>query len=218
MALKVIGAGFGRTGTLSLKNALEVLGFGKCYHMLEILKQPSHMKHWTEIMHRGKADWETLFKDYQSAVDWPVAAYYRDLMAVYPEAKVILTVRDPGSWHRSIMTTFYQARRAFVVRITQLVPTLHQFLNAMENALWHGVFQDKLEDKSYAVEVFKNHVEEVKRIVPPERLLIFEARQGWEPLCAFLNVPVPIDKPYPHKHKGTLVRRFLQYTNMTDYR
>lgn len=218
MALKVIGAGFGRTGTLSLKTALEVLGFGRCYHMLEILRQPSHMKHWTEIMHMGKGEWETIFKDYQSAVDWPVAAYYRDLMAVYPEAKVILTVRDPVSWHRSIMTTFYQARRAFVMRITRILPALHQFLGAMETSLWQEFFQNRLEDKEYAIEIFKNHIEEVKRFVPQERLLIFEARQGWEPLCSFLNVPVPVDKPYPHRHKGTVVRRFLQYTNMTDYR
>lgn len=218
MALKLIGAGFGRTGTLSLKMALEQLGFGKCYHMVEILRKPDHLRHWSQIMRGGNPDWQTLFNGYQSAVDWPVAAYYRDLMAVYPEAKVILTVRDPCSWHRSIMTTFYQARRAFVVRVTQLFPTLHQFLTGMESALWQGIFQNKLEDREHATKIFKSHIEEVKRVVPARRLLVFEARQGWEPLCTFLNVPVPADKPYPHKHRGTLVRRFLQLTNLTDYR
>jgi hypothetical protein len=88
----------------------------------------------------------------------------------------------------------------------------------MECALWQGMFQNRLEDKSHAVEVFKNHVEEVKRVVPPERLLIFEAKQGWEPLCSFLQVPVPVDKPYPHKHKGTLVRNLLKYTGLMNYR
>ena len=218
MALKLIGAGFGRTGTLSLKMALEQLGFGKCYHMVEILRKPDHLRHWSQIMRGGNPDWQTLFNGYQSAVDWPVAAYYRDLMAVYPEAKVILTVRDPCSWHRSIMTTFYQARRAFVVRVTQLFPTLHQFLTGMESALWQGIFQNKLEDREHATKIFKSHIEEVKRVVPARRLLVFEARQGWEPLCTFLNVPVPADKPYPHKHRGMLVRRFLQLTNLTDYR
>jgi hypothetical protein len=218
MALKVIGAGFGRTGTLSLKTALQELGFGKCYHMVEILRKPGHMKQWSRILRGGKPDWQTLFNGYQSAVDWPVAAYYRDLMAVYPKAKIILTVRDPESWHRSMMTTFYQARRAFVLQITRMVPTLHQFLIAMESALWQGVFQNQLEDKMHATEIFKNHIEEVKRVVPSERLLIFEARQGWGPLCSFLNVPVPADKPYPHKHKGTLIRRLLQLMNLTDYR
>jgi hypothetical protein len=218
MALKVIGAGFGRTGTLSLKTALEELGFGRCYHMVEILKKPSHMKNWAEIMQSGQANWEALFRGYQAAVDWPVAAYYGDLIDVYPEAKVILTVRDPSSWHRSVMTTFYQARRAFVLRITRMIPTLHQFLNAMERALWQDIFQNRLEDKAHAIEIFNNHIEEVKQVVPPERLLIFEAKQGWEPLCSFLDVPVPADKPYPHKHKGTLVRQFLKYTNLTKYR
>lgn len=218
MTLRVIGAGFGRTGTLSLKTALQELGFGKCYHMVEILRNPSHMRRWAHIMRGGNADWRTLFNGYQSAVDWPVAAYYRELMDVYPDAKVILTVRDPDSWHRSIMTTFYQARRAFVLRVTQAVPTLHQFLTAMECALWQGIFQNRLEDKEHATRIFEDHIDEVKRVVPAERLLVFEAKQGWEPLCSFLNVPVPVDKPYPHKHKGTLVRRFLQYTNLTEYR
>ena len=218
MTLRVIGAGFGRTGTLSLKTALQELGFGKCYHMVDILRKPSHMRRWAQIMRGGDADWKTLFNGYQSAVDWPVAAYYRELMDVYPDAKVILTVRDPGSWHRSIMTTFYQARRALVVRVTQAIPTLHQFLTAMEYMLWQGIFQNRLEDREHATRIFENHIQEVKRVVPAERLLVFEARQGWEPLCSFLNVPVPVDKPYPHKHKGTLVRRFLQFTNLTEYR
>lgn len=218
MALKVIGAGFGRTGTLSLKTALEQLGFGKCYHMVEILRKTSHMKRWTQILHGEYSDWETLFKGYQSALDWPVAAYYRDLMHAYPEAKVILTVRDPDRWHRSIMTTFYQARRGFVVRITRAIPVLHQFLTAMDIALWQGIFQDRLEDKHHATQIFKNHIEEVKRVVPADRLLIFEARQGWEPLCSFLDVPVPVDRPFPHKHKGDLVRNVLKYTGLSNYR
>ena len=218
MGLKVIGAGFGRTGTLSLKAALEELGFGRCYHMVEILRRPSHMKHWTRIMQDGKAEWDRVFCGYQSAVDWPVAAYYRDLMAVYPEAKVILTVRDPGSWHRSIMTTIYQARRQFVIRLTRVFPPLYHFMNAMERAVWQGVFQNKVEDKDHAIEIFQNHIEEVKHIVPPERLLVFEARQGWEPLCSFLQVPLPVDKPYPHRHKGDLVRALLKYTGIMKYR
>ena len=217
MTLRVIGAGFGRTGTLSLKTALEELGFGRCYHMVEILRKPRHMKYWTEIMNGGTANWDAMFKGYQAAVDWPVAAYYRELMVAYPEAKVILTVRDPESWHKSIMTTIYQARRNFVVEITRIFPVLYRFLNAMERSIWQNVFQNKLEDKKHAMTVFQNHIEEVKRAVPAERLLVFEARQGWQPLCAFLNVPVPVDKPYPHKHKGDLVRNFLRYTNLFRY-
>ena len=176
------------------------------------------MKRWTQIMNGEYTDWETIFKGYQSALDWPVAAYYRDLMNVYPQAKVILTVRDPDRWRRSIMTTFYQAQRTFVVRITQALPTLHQFLIAMDNTLWQEIFQNRLEDKHHAIQIFKKHIEEVKRVVPADRLLIFDARQGWEPLCSFLNVPVPVGQPYPHKHKGNLVRNVLKYTGLTNYR
>lgn len=218
MALKVIGAGFGRTGTLSLKTALEKLGFGKCYHMVEILKKFHHMKQWAEILRGGKAEWETLFSGYQSAVDWPVAAYYRDLMDAYPDAKVILTVRDPESWHRSIMTTLYQAQRRSLIQLTRVSPPLHRFLTAMEHALWQGLFQNRLEDKAHAINVFNRHIEEVKRVVPQERLLVFEARHGWEPLCSFLNVPVPVDQPYPHRHNGTAMRQFLRFTKLTTYR
>ncbi len=215
MTLKVIGAGFGRTGTRSLKTALEELGYVRCYHMVEIVKNPSHLKRWADIMQGGNADWDSLFQGYQAAMDWPVAAYYKDLMNVYPEAKVILTVRDPDSWYRSIMTTLYQAGRGFFGRVTRIIPSVHQFLTAMEKAIWQGVFHNRLEDKAHAVEVFKNHIEEVKRVVPRERLLIFEARHGWEPLCAFLNEPVPVDKPYPHKNKGALVRQLLKYGNLS---
>jgi hypothetical protein len=155
-----------------------------------------------------------LFRGYQSATDWPAAAYYRDLMAVYPDAKVILTVRDPDSWHRSIMNTLYQAGRGFFRRITRIIPSVHQFLNAMEKVVWQGVFHNQLEDKAHAVEVFKNHIEEVKRTVPRERLLIFEARHGWEPLCSFLNVPAPLNTPYPHRNKGAFVRQLLKYGNL----
>jgi hypothetical protein len=218
MALKVIGAGFGRTGTLSLKTALEELGFGRCYHMVDILRHPRHWKAWAEILHGRKADWDTLFRGYHAAVDWPVAAYYKDLMTVYPEAKVILTVRDPDRWHRSIMTTFYQAQRDFVVQFMRIVPALQEFLVGMEKAIWEGVFQNRLEDKAHAIAVFNSHIEEVKQVVPRERLLIFEAKHGWEPLCSFLDVPVPANKPYPHRHKGTLVRQFLKYANLTKYR
>jgi hypothetical protein len=213
MALKVIGAGFGRTGTRSLKVALEELGVGRCYHMIEVMKNPDHFKYWAEIMQGGKADWEALFSGYQAATDWPVAAYYRDLMAVYPDAKIILTVRDPESWHVSIMNTLYQISRRFN-KFTRIIPSVHQFLNAMEKAIWQGVFHNKVEDKAHAVRVFNDHIEEVKHVVPKERLLIFEARHGWEPLCAFLDVPVPVNKPYPHENDGRTIRQILKYRNL----
>jgi len=213
MSLKVIGAGFGRTGTRSLKAALEELGFDRCYHMEEVIKNPGHLKCWAEIMEGGKPDWENLFKGYQSATDWPAAAYYRDLMVAYPDAKIILTVRDPESWHASLMNTLYQVSRKFA-QWTRIIPPVHQFLNAMEKAVWQGIFHNNVEDKIHAIKVFKDHIEEVKRVVPEERLLIFEARHGWEPLCVFLDVPVPANKPYPHRNNGATIRRVLKYRTL----
>ena len=109
MALQVVGAGFGRTGTLSLKNALERLGFGPCYHMLEVMERPDHMQMWHRLAFDGPIDWDLLFRDFQSTVDWPAARYWRELAAHYPDARVLLSVRDPEAWYKSMTDTIYQA-------------------------------------------------------------------------------------------------------------
>lgn len=113
--LEVIGAGFGRTGTMSLKLALEQLGFGPCYHMTEIVKNPGHMRLW-RIAHSGQpVDWAELFSRYRAAVDWPVCHYYCDLMSEFPDAKVILTLRDSRQWYESMTNTLYSLKTAAVV-------------------------------------------------------------------------------------------------------
>ena len=210
MTLQVIGAGFGRTGTRSLKVALEALGFGKCYHMEEVIKHPAHLNHWIEAAESGSTDWEALFKDYQSAVDWPASAYYKTLMAAYPDAKVILTVRDPESWYESISTTLYPLDQKYS-RYLQWFPPGRRFIQTVNTIIWEGIFQNRLEEKDFAIQVFKEHIEEVKRAVPPERLLIFDAKQGWQPLCAFLGVPVPTDRPFPHVNHRAMWVRLMKY-------
>ncbi len=137
-------------------------------------------------------------------------------MEVYPDAKVILTVRDPERWHKSIMHTIYQHSRKFR-RFARIIPAVYQFLEGMEKVIWKSTFDNKLENKAHAIEVFKAHIEEVERVVPPERLLVFEARQGWEPLCAFLGVPVPENMPFPHKNKGKVVRQILKHTSVLKW-
>ena len=208
MGLKVIGAGFGRTGTGSLKAALEELGIGKCYHMSEVVKNFGHMRKWVDIIENSNADWADLFEGYQAAVDWPAAVYYKALMVAYPDAKVILTVRDPERWHESVMNTIYQLSTKFS-RFVRFIPPLNRFFKALEKALWVGTFNNRLVEKAYAVEVFKDHIEEVKRTVPVDRLLIFESGQGWEPLCEFLDLPIP-DTPYPHVNKGGRIKRLFR--------
>ena len=188
--LKVIGAGFGRTGTLSVKNALEELGFRPCYHMTTLFERPDAAEQWQAIVAgRTPADWNTIFAGYQATVDWQACAYYKELMQVYPEAKVLLTVRDPEQWYESVLCTIYQVSHS---------PLPHSPHVQMINTLiWEGTFDGKFEDKDYAIAVFHRHTEEVKRHVPPEKLLVYNVKEGWGPLCTFLEVEVPEDMPFP---------------------
>jgi Sulfotransferase domain len=202
--LKIIGAGFGRTGTLSLKAALEELGFGPCYHMTEVFGNPGHIAYWVAATEGKPVDWKDFLNNYQATVDWPACAFYKELMRVYPDAKVLLTVRNPESWYESVRSTIYQvSRRATGSPFTVFIASL-QFpdrlkVGRMVNALvWQGTFDGKFEDKEYALAVFQRHIEEVKKNVPTEKLLIYDVKQGWEPLCAFLGVDIPADKPFPH--------------------
>ncbi len=195
MALKVVGAGFGRTGTLSLKNALEKLGFGPCYHMFEVIERPDHIALWHRLAFGGSIDWDLLFKDYQSTVDWPAARYWREIAAHYPEAKVLLSLRDPESWYRSVTDTIYQGLK---MPVTDSVPPLRrQQMEMARKVVLEDTFGGRFEDKAHAIEVYNQHNQEVQRAIAAQRLLVFDAKQGWEPLCRFLDVPVP-GEPFPH--------------------
>lgn len=187
--LKVIGAGFGRTGTLSVKNALEELGLRPCYHMAELFQNPVAAEQWEAIVAGAPADWNTVFAGYQATVDWPACTFYKELMQVYPAAKVLLNVRDPEKWYESVRSTIY------IVSRKHLPDSSHaQMLNTL---VWEGTFDGKFEDKEYVIAVFLRHIEEVKQHVPAEKLLVYDVRDGWEPLCTFLGVEVPADTPFP---------------------
>jgi hypothetical protein len=186
MALSVIGAGLGRTGTTSLKLALEQLGFGPCHHMQEVGFNPVSVDLWMSVAD-GNRDWEAVFAGYRSAVDWPEVAFYKELIAFYPDARVILTERDPEAWFRSTQNTILSPEiRAGPPRPISI---LMGKLMAMFEPDAHN--HDKL------IAAFNAHNAEVRRIVPPGRLLIYEVADGWAPLCDFLGVPVP-DGPMPH--------------------
>jgi hypothetical protein len=200
MPIKVIGAGLGRTGTLSLKLALEELGFARCYHMVEVLAHPDDARIWDAAARGQPVDWDALFHDYQATVDWPGCSFYEQLMQHYPDARVVLTVRDPERWYDSAYNTIYYVKQAFPRWITPLFPRMRNFRRMVDRLIWDGTFHGRFEDRAHAIEVFNQHNERVRRIVPPERLLVFEVREGWEPLCAFLRVPVPASEPFPHKN------------------
>jgi hypothetical protein len=188
--LKVIGAGFGRTGTLSLKQALEELGLEPCYHMVELFGKPGLDEQWDAIVGGAPADWNTVFAGYQAAVDWPACSFYKELMQAYPQAKVLLTVRDPEKWYKSVLSTIYQ--------VSHRDPTISVHRHMVDTLIWQGTFDGKIEQKDYAIAVFLQHIEEVKQQVPAEKLLVYDVKEGWEPLCAFLGVEAPTDRPFPH--------------------
>ena len=208
MALKVIGAGFGRTGTASLKGALEQLGYAKCYHMQEVFPNPKHIPVWQAAADGKPVDWDELFEGYQATVDWPAATFYKDLIAHYPDAKVLLNVRDPDAWYKSMTdTVFKMSQRRFPLSLVPLlVPRLRRFIRMATKLIWKNTFHDRFKDKAYALSVFNDHIAEVKRVVPADKLLIYEVKEGWEPLCAFLGVPVP-EGPFPRLNDSAAFNR-----------
>jgi hypothetical protein len=191
--MKIIGAGFGRTGTLSLKHALEELGFGPCYHMKTALTRPWHIPFWLNAERKSARQWRKFFRNYQATVDWPASEFYKELTEVWPEAKVILTYRDPESWYQSCLKTIYRMQNYFPWWFPKI------FVKLQDKHIWQGRFQGRFEERDFAISNYLAHIEEVKKLVPPEKLLVYDVRQGWEPLCDFLNIPVP-DQDFPHLH------------------
>ena len=206
--LRVIGAGFGRTGTLSLKAALEELGFGPCYHMTELFQHPDDLVIWKAASRGETVDWKTFLAGYAATVDWPGCTYYKEMMQAFPDAKVLLTVRDFDKWYESANATIFNRTRRFANRrmsplrfIMMRNPFVARRLQVgqmINEVIWGKTFGGNFEDKASAQAVFNEHIEEVKQAVPPEKLLIYNVKEGWEPLCAFLGVPVPVDTPFPH--------------------
>ena len=210
MTIKVIGAGFGRTGTTSLKAALEHLGFGRCYHMIEVLKKPSAAQLWQDAIDGKAVDWAHVFEGYQATVDWPGCTFYQELMEVYPDAKVLLTVRDPERWHQSAFDTIYRGRSAFVLRFLRLISPAARHTYKMVEHIWAGTFDNRFDDKAFAIDRFNRHNEAVKAYVPADRLLVFDVKEGWEPLCNFLEVDVP-DRPFPHLNDKRVMQNVYRF-------
>jgi Sulfotransferase domain len=215
MSLKVIGAGFGRTGTMSLKLALEQLGFGPCYHMAEVMTRPGHDTMWLALARGETSDWRAILDGFNATVDWPSTYFWRRLAADNPDAKIVLTLRDAEAWYRSAAATIFgrmlefEALRAEALRagelgggelrggsgLEALDPGRRRHMEMVNTIIVQDTFGGSL-DKENAIRVFAAHNDAVRREVPPARLLVYEAGQGWEPLCHFLGVAVP-DAPYP---------------------
>jgi hypothetical protein len=198
MTLKVIGAGFGRTGTLSLKLALEELGLGPCYHMVETIAHPEHDAMWLALAKGETHDLRPILAGYASTVDWPATYFWKDLAAASPDAKIILTVRDPETWYASAAATIFGRMTDFELLRADpgaVEPARRRHMEMVNFIIVEKTFGGSLE-KAHAIGVLNAHNDEVRHLVPPERLLVYESGEGWDPLCAFLDVPVPA-KPYP---------------------
>ena len=193
MALEIIGAGFGRTGTSSLKSALEHLGFGPCHHMYEIRDHPELLADWQAAARGEPVDWDEVFRGYRSQVDWPGARYWRELARHFPKAKVILSVRDPDSWFESVQATITPFLAA---RGTHPSPHLNAMAEMGQRTIALQVFDDRLADRDHATRIFQEHIAAVQAEIAADRLLTFDPRDGWPPLCGFLEVEVP-EIPFP---------------------
>lgn len=191
MTLKAISAGFGRTGTLSLKLALEELGLGPCHHMKEVLENgPVQVPLWHAATD-GKPDFAAIYKGYASAVDWPTAAFWREVAAAYPEAKIILSTRSAEGWYSSFSETILTSLLAKDNWPPPAVPWLTMVYKVVIDRSLGG-----RTDKDGVIAAFHAQEAAVKAAIPASRLLVHQAKDGWEPLCAFLGVPVPAT-PYP---------------------
>lgn len=204
MTLAVVGAGLGRTGTVSLKGALEQLLGGPCYHMTEVFSHlDDHVPVWHAATHGEPVDWEALLGGYRASVDWPAAAFWRPLSQVYPGAIVLLSVRDDAeTWWRSADRTVFAAMR-------RPPPPEMEAWYAMVSDLWHSTMGERWDDPEVAKAAYERHNAEVRASVPPERLLEWRPGDGWAPLCEALGVPVP-DAPFPHENSTADFRAMAQ--------
>ena len=195
MALEVIGPGFGRTGTASLKRALETLGFGPCHHMEEVFPRPESVPHWQAVAAGRPVVWDEVFAGFRSQVDWPGAHCWRALIDAYPNAKVVLSVRPEESWWKSYSATIGTLMASY--QKAPLPPHVRDMIEATADMIEKQTFGGPSSDREGALAAFRRRTDEVRAAVAPERLLVFDVAEGWEPLCRFLERPTP-EEPFPH--------------------
>lgn len=205
MALDIIGAGYGRTGTLTLKMALEQLGFSKCHHMAEVFTEPDSLPIWYRATLGAPTDWDKMFEGFRATVDWPGCHFWRELSEYYPDAKVLLSVRDPEAWFQSFSKTI-------AASMARPLPEDNDFMR--DHILWgremliKQTFKNRADDKAFMIDTFNRHNNDVIETIPKERLLVYQVSEGWQPLCDFLGVEVP-SEPFPNTNTTAEFREML---------
>ncbi len=216
MSLKIIGAGFGRTGTMSLYTALNQLGF-PCYHMIEVLQNKenkSHLDFWLKVANAPEGtqhDWEQVFSRYTAAVDNPASCVWKELAAAYPHAKIVLTLhpKGPEGWYESTIDTIYFSENRWQFKVLYYTtPFGRKFGDMSRKLIWQRAHHDTMNDRANAIADYKQHIEDVKAALPPERLLIFSADQGWGPLCKFIGMPEPAT-PFPNVNDRAQIKKAI---------
>lgn len=216
MSLQIIGAGFGRTGTLSTYTALNTLGFN-CYHMLEVLQNEAnktHLDFWNKVANAPAGtshDWNEVFEKYEATVDNPGCCVWRELLKDNPDAKVILTLhpRGPEAWYESTFNTIYFTERMWQFKILKLFTPFGKKMGNMSSKLiWQRSLKGTMNNKDAAIARYLAHIEEVKSECDPDNLLIFTVTEGWEPLCKFLEVPVP-DMDFPNVNDRKEIKKTI---------
>lgn len=217
MSIKIIGAGLPRTGTNTLKDSLEKLGYVKTYHMKELLVNPDTLHYWKTLEQTGSTNWDELYNGFVATVDFPAYPWYKEHMKRFPDAKVILTVRPFENWYSSIQSTIWQAGPKNIlekiVKLTKMLfnPRLKKVSMCVKFAkrmIFKEHFQGKFEDKAFVEKMFHQYIADVKANVPADKLLVYEVSDGWGPLCNFLGVPEP-SEPIAHLNKKENFKEML---------
>lgn len=217
MTISIIGAGFGRTGTLSVYTALNQLGL-PCYHMFEVLENKenkSHLDFWCKVANSAPGvqhDWEQVFAKYSATVDNPACCVWRELLEAYPDARVLLTVHPRGAeaWYESTMDTIYFTETMWQFKVLEFTtPFGRKFGSMSRKLIWGRSHKGTMSNREKAIAHYHQHIADVKAAVPAERLLVFSADQGWEPLCRFLDVPVP-EAAFPNVNDRAAIKKTLR--------
>lgn len=190
--MRLIGAAFPRTGTMSVRRALAILGFGASYHMQEVFLNPSHADVWNRACDGAPPDWTHFLEDYSATLDGPACLFWREIAGAFPDASVLLLRRDPDAWYESMIETVYPTMMG---KMGETDPALRM----IRRVFLDGFMEGRFEDRRFATRRFSQYCDEVIREMRPGKLLVYEVTEGWEPLCAFLGCEVP-DLPFPARN------------------